>query len=224
MRRLFLGTVAALAFAGAANAGTIVWGLNIPTSPPALGVTQPYTVGSQTIVASGFTGGEGSTSFWTPTDLSGKNNPPNETGLGIYSDPTNKDGEIWGTTFIQIDVSQVHGATGFDFHMESVTGAEAWTVYGMNTTGTGPLSNPLPGLQNGTDQLEHNLPTGYQYFDFAYTGPTDIGAGVSNVLLGDFSATIAVPEPATWVMMLLGFAGLGFAGYRKADRMSSAAA
>ncbi len=26
----------------------------------------------------------------------------------------------------------------------------------------------------------------------------------------------AVPEPATWALMLLGFAGLGFAGYRKA--------
>jgi choice-of-anchor C domain-containing protein len=27
---------------------------------------------------------------------------------------------------------------------------------------------------------------------------------------------ITVPEPATWAMMVLGFAGLGFAGYRKA--------
>ena len=27
----------------------------------------------------------------------------------------------------------------------------------------------------------------------------------------------AVPEPTTWAMMLLGFAGLGFAGYRKAQ-------
>ena len=26
----------------------------------------------------------------------------------------------------------------------------------------------------------------------------------------------AVPEPSTWAMMLLGFAGLGFAGYRRA--------
>jgi hypothetical protein len=26
----------------------------------------------------------------------------------------------------------------------------------------------------------------------------------------------AVPEPSTWAMMLLGFAGLGFAGHRKA--------
>ena len=28
----------------------------------------------------------------------------------------------------------------------------------------------------------------------------------------------AVPEPSTWAMMLLGFAGLGFAGYRGAKR------
>jgi hypothetical protein len=28
------------------------------------------------------------------------------------------------------------------------------------------------------------------------------------------SASGAVPEPSTWVMMLIGFAGLGFAGYR----------
>ena len=28
----------------------------------------------------------------------------------------------------------------------------------------------------------------------------------------------AVPEPSTWAMMLLGFAGLGFAGYRASRR------
>jgi hypothetical protein len=38
------------------------------------------------------------------------------------------------------------------------------------------------------------------------------------------SPSPTVPEPATWAMMLLGFAGLGFAGYRKAARMPSAAA
>ena len=30
--------------------------------------------------------------------------------------------------------------------------------------------------------------------------------------------TVAAPEPSTWAMMLLGFAGLGFAGYRKSHK------
>ena len=31
----------------------------------------------------------------------------------------------------------------------------------------------------------------------------------------------AVPEPATWAMMLIGFAGLGFAGYRSSKRLET---
>jgi hypothetical protein len=33
---------------------------------------------------------------------------------------------------------------------------------------------------------------------------------------GDFAIGGAVPEPSTWAMMLVGFAGLGYAGYRRA--------
>ncbi len=40
---------------------------------------------------------------------------------------------------------------------------------------------------------------------------------------GGLSLT-AAPEPSTWAMMMLGFAGLGFAGYRKARRTSAIAA
>jgi hypothetical protein len=32
----------------------------------------------------------------------------------------------------------------------------------------------------------------------------------------DLIVNVSVPEPTTWVMMLLGFAGMGFIGYRKA--------
>ena len=32
----------------------------------------------------------------------------------------------------------------------------------------------------------------------------------------------AAPEPSTWATMILGFAGLGFAGYRKAKSGTSA--
>ena len=46
---------------------------------------------------------------------------------------------------------------------------------------------------------------------------------------GPFNAAFSlsgsvVPEPSTWVMMLLGFAGLGFAGYRHARKTGPASA
>ena len=36
----------------------------------------------------------------------------------------------------------------------------------------------------------------------------------------NFTLEIGVPEPSTWAMMLLGFAGLGFAGYRRRTRLA----
>jgi hypothetical protein len=35
------------------------------------------------------------------------------------------------------------------------------------------------------------------------------------VRLGGFSTVGAVPEPSTWAMMILGFAGVGFLAYRR---------
>ena len=41
---------------------------------------------------------------------------------------------------------------------------------------------------------------------------SDPGAGFG------FTYNVAVPEPSTWAMMLLGFAGLGYAGYSRSKR------
>jgi len=42
--------------------------------------------------------------------------------------------------------------------------------------------------------------------------------------LDDFDIGVSgVPEPSTWAMMLLGFAGLGFAGYRQRQKLSGVA-
>jgi PEP-CTERM motif len=40
---------------------------------------------------------------------------------------------------------------------------------------------------------------------------------------GTVTTTTAIPEPSTWAMMLLGFAGLGYAGFRKARSVRSIA-
>jgi Protein of unknown function (DUF642)/PEP-CTERM motif len=44
---------------------------------------------------------------------------------------------------------------------------------------------------------------------------TTVGSGSGGVMLDAVSVSSAVPEPSTWAMMLLGFGGIGFAGYRR---------
>jgi PEP-CTERM motif len=44
----------------------------------------------------------------------------------------------------------------------------------------------------------------------------DVLGNVGTGEAGGTGTIVGTPEPSTWAMMLLGFAGLGFAGYRKA--------
>jgi hypothetical protein len=59
----------------------------------------------------------------------------------------------------------------------------------------------------------------------ASTGGTSCSGGTPGFCSAFFGfrpiAIVPVPEPSTWAMMLLGFAGLGFAAYR-ATRISAA--
>jgi hypothetical protein len=48
-------------------------------------------------------------------------------------------------------------------------------------------------------------------------GATDVGSSANFTLVSG-----AVPEPSTWAMILLGFAGLGLAGYRKVKQAAVA--
>jgi len=49
------------------------------------------------------------------------------------------------------------------------------------------------------------------------------GGGGSFVWLQPSTPSAAVPEPSTWAMMLAGFIGLGFAGYRRAKARAAVA-
>ena len=53
-------------------------------------------------------------------------------------------------------------------------------------------------------------------------GPVRCAAGTGDVGSGPGMST--VPEPSTWAMMLIGFAGLGYAGYRRAGAGPAAGA
>jgi PEP-CTERM motif len=92
-------------------------------------------------------------------------------------------------------------------------------------------SNPSP-FQSVTFTSDVIAPNLLNAFDRALSlGLTDVSPSAAIVagtlrsftsdVSGDFSST--VPEPSTWAMMLLGFAGLGYAGFRKARSMTSSA-
>ena len=197
-----------------AKAAVITWGLGTPSG--LLGDSQDYTAGSPpvTITATGFTTGN----FSGPqTALFGKNLGGDEVGLGLADDPSGQD-EITGTNWVQLNVTNAiaAGVTGLSFIMNSTTGCTAvpcttggdsWRVFGSNSATS--LGTQLPGLIGFDEGVSHPLPTGFDFFNFqGVTG---------NVLISSISGNqVAVPESSTWAMMLLGFAGLGFAGYRKA--------
>jgi hypothetical protein len=97
------------------------------------------------------------------------------------------------------------------------TGAIVFTL-----TGPGGFvfteTNAVAG--NGTYTASTLLPTagieaGTYVWAVDYLGDGNnnaIGASLEPISVG------GVPEPSTWVMMAVGFAGLGFAGFRRSDR------
>ena len=68
------------------------------------------------------------------------------------------------------------------------------------------------------------LPAGPNSIEVFYDDRQNVAASLSLSLeTTGVIITPGTPEPSTWVMMLVGFAGLGFAGYR-ASRQSAARA
>jgi hypothetical protein len=85
----------------------------------------------------------------------------------------------------------------------------------------------------GLHVIDAPFPTSFVDTTVTYTGPT--GTLPFQLVYGeccgapaDLSISLplngATPEPSTWVMMVLGFAGLGFAGYRTSRKAVSVAA
>jgi hypothetical protein len=65
----------------------------------------------------------------------------------------------------------------------------------------------------GFDIVQSNFPSGTTYADNL------VGLGLWSI-----TPTAAVPEPSTWAMMILGFAGIGFMEYRRKSKPALMAA
>jgi hypothetical protein len=76
---------------------------------------------------------------------------------------------------------------------------------------TTALPFTLPSDGGSVDISASSLSAGSRALWLDFAGQTP-GSEVGFLIVGQ-----AVPEPSTWVMLLLGFAGLGYAGYRRAS-------
>lgn len=87
-----------------------------------------------------------------------------------------------------------------------------------------PVGSQLPGMGSFTS------PSSFAFSPIVQAGLYTLSFTVENFAQNggnpsalDVAATVSgVPEPSTWAMMILGFLGLGFMGYRKSSKTGGA--
>ena len=100
----------------------------------------------------------------------------------------------------------------------------------LNIQGANPLNTPGTLLESvsGHAVTDPDSFAGSKIAAFEASGPYSMTEGAALVLRSGGSITgfnqamesTAIPEPSQWVMMGLGFAALGFVGYRRRDRLA----
>jgi outer membrane lipase/esterase len=105
-----------------------------------------------------------------------------------------------------------------------LTGDASVSIFDIFGLGTSIGANPGAfGLTNVTDACGAPSngcdPATAEYWDGIH--PT----AAAHLLIADaFVAVATVPEPSTWAMLILGFAGIGWVAYRRASKLASLAA
>jgi PEP-CTERM motif len=123
------------------------------------------------------------------------------TGVLTLADSYTFGSNIKAADFISFDYSS--SSLSFD-----ITSADTF-VGGLNADGSFNSEGIL--LVEATEGLPFfETAPGTFVATIVDNGSSDIGSSFTFTLVPG-----AVPEPSTWAMMLLGFAGLGYAGYRK---------
>jgi hypothetical protein len=167
--------------------------------------------------ATGFIGLDGFTDESFTVTLVGDTNNVTSSGGELFNQVTSANFTVGSTSgaltgafneaIVNTDPSTPRVAfgqfTGADFVAEALQ-ASSFGSYNLKTAF--PLTNGTPEFI--TQVFETSV--GSLEFDSAS--------------FASFQATGGVPEPSTWAMMLLGFAGLGFVGYSRTPRAKPKAA
>jgi hypothetical protein len=181
-----------------------------------------FTTGGITVGAIGY-GSGGATEF--VTQKPGAIDGPGETGLGESStgaNPSDADYEVTDSTYLLIDdaAARAAGYSVTSFQIQSIQSGEGAKIFGY----TGPLTSIntadltlLDTLTNPPGPVTQTFsPSGsqqYDYYVFQADTPTG-GSASADIAISQEVLASSVPEPSTWAMMMIGFAGLGFAAFR----------
>ena len=153
--------------------------------------------------------------------------------------------DLVGPGFFQELAYPPTNSTGNSVDLDGSTGV-AGTLQSIASFGPGQytlsflLAGNLRGDVNKTTTISLgnwstplDLPSSSPYTSYSFTFATsggnlsfaDNAAGNQNIgNLLDNVALTAVPEPSTWALLLLGFAGLGYAAFRQGRRTAVSAA
>jgi len=144
--------------------------------------------------------------FIPPWDFNAPGTPPVDTSAAAIA----ADGLVM--------LSTVAGAQGASYlsDAENILGSLSSNYLDLGASGESVLIDGYPGGLGATNTA---LIYGDYYFTEALVRLQDVLDGKPGWVLYS-----PVPEPSTWAMMLLGFAGLGFAGYRASRKTAALAA
>ena len=137
-------------------------------------------------------------------------------------------GDDWTYSF----TATQNGKIILDYNSSFAGGTDEFGLWGWGVDFTGSGSG-FPVL-SAFDPTQSGVFTGIlvagQTYTIGLNGNPNVsvkgpGGDFSGYMDGSFSWSITggVPEPSTWAMLMLGFAGLGFAGYRQSKRAPIAA-
>jgi len=173
-----------------------------------------------------------STGYTSPTDVSTR-----YSALGVvFSDPAGPSGAVAGFTSTNVFMANQHQATdagdlrlSFSEPVTSVTldfnpfffGPSALHVLAFDASngllGTFDFAQgPVTATINTGPNIDHLLLAAHPNLE----PQTFDNFTIDNLSFG----VSAVPEPSTWAMMILGFAGVGFMAYRRKIKMALNAA
>ena len=128
------------------------------------------------------------------------------------------------------------GTLGQSNEALGITFSAPLTSFSANfaTNGPGPLdltalSGGLGGTMVGSSSATGTVVTTFPEGTIGFSGATFdsiilADSNDPNFSLGSFTVNSAVPQPSTWAMMIIGFAGIGFIAYRRKSRPALMAA